>query len=208
GAFLFSGINGAGDRYLVDRQCTSLGIKRVFEYIPGGATAWIVRILRIVGPGQQHLAGTHEAAKIVDVPIGFVVVQAFRQPDDLVDCQMLAEQRLDLSTVQVRVAVWVEQAFFGGDQCALTINVNGATFQHEVGGAVTILALNLQNLLGDLLVAVPGCIQTAVEAAPGVEIPMHTAHVALGIAYERWPSIAYPGIVTAEFYNADVGMLQ
>ena len=56
--------------------------------------------------------------------VGFVVEQAVRQPDYRVDGQVISQILLDLLTVQVRVAVRVEQAFLGGDQGAFAVDMD------------------------------------------------------------------------------------
>ncbi|MNO64267.1 hypothetical protein D3C76_549930 [compost metagenome] len=140
--------------------------------------------------------------------VGFVVVQAVRQPDHGVDRQVLAQHRLDLFAAQVRVAVAVEQAFLGGDHGAFAVHVDRATFQHEALGLVALAALHFQYLGGQFLVTVPGRVEAALETAPGIEAPVHTAHFAVVVDDEGWAGIAHPGIVIADFHHADVRQVE
>src|SRR5690606_27248270 len=181
GAFLFGGVDRAGDRHFVHHQLAPPGVALGFQYAHGGLAARVVGVVHVIGPGQQHFARAYIAAEIVDVAVGLVVEQAIRQPDHFVHAQVLGEYLLDLLAGEVRVAVLVEQAFPGGDQGAFAIDVDRAAFQHEAFGAVARAALDLEDLAGHLIVALPGPVQAAVEAAPGVEGPVHAANRAAGV---------------------------
>ncbi|MNO24862.1 hypothetical protein D3C76_146910 [compost metagenome] len=136
--------------------------------------------------------------------VGFVVEQAVRQPDDLIHSQMRAEHRFDFRTVQVRVAIAVEQALFGGDQRAFAVDVNRAAFKHETFSAVTRAALDLEDLAADLRIAIPRRVQAAVEAAPSVEVPVHTAHFAAIVDDESRAAVAYPSVIAGHLDHADI----
>ncbi|MNE39930.1 hypothetical protein D3C80_1339120 [compost metagenome] len=140
--------------------------------------------------------------------VGLVVVQAIRQPDDAVNCQVIAQNGFDLLTVQVRVAVVVEQAFLGGDQGAFTIDMDRAAFQHEAFGVVALAAFHLQHLAGHLLVAVPWRVQTTLEAAPGIEAPVDTTHFTAVVDDEGRAGITNPGVVVADFHHTNVRQVQ
>ncbi|MNZ16497.1 hypothetical protein D3C78_334740 [compost metagenome] len=140
--------------------------------------------------------------------IGFVVVQAIGQPDDGLHRQVLTQDLFDLLTVQVRVAVAVEQALFGSDQGALTVHMDRAALKHEAFGLVALATLHFQHLGCQLLIAVPRRVQAAVEAAPGVEAPIHTAHFARIVDDEGRAGITHPGVVVADFHHTDVGQVQ
>ena len=137
--------------------------------------------------------------------VGFIVEQAVRQPDHGVDGQVRGENRLDVLAPQMRVAVLVQQALFGGDQRAFAVDVDRAAFQHEAFGAVTVAVFDFEDLAGHLVVAVPRPVQAAVEAAPGVEGPVHAAHFTAGVGDEGRAGIAHPGVVGADFHQADIG---
>src|SRR5580692_5473453 len=79
--------------------------------------------------------------------------------------------------------------------------MNGAALKHE-RRPVAVRTLDFQYLLRHLVVAVPGKVQTAVKAAPGIESPIHAASAALGVDDESRSAIPYPGIVAADFDQA------
>ena len=136
--------------------------------------------------------------------VGFIVVQAIGQPDDLIHSQLRAQHAFNLFTGQVRVTVAVQQAFAGGDQCAFTINVDRTAFQHKTFGVVARRALDFEDLAAHLLIAVPREVQPAVKPAPGVEVPVHAAHFAGVVDHERRPAVAHPGVIVGKLDHADV----
>ncbi len=140
--------------------------------------------------------------------VGFIVVQAIRQPDDGFHGQVLTQDVFDLLAVQVRVAVMVEQAFFGGDQGAFPVHMDRTAFQHEAFGVIALAALHLQHLGGQLLVTVPRRVQATLEATPGVEAPVHATHFASVVDHEGWAGVAHPGVVIADFHHADIGQVE
>ena len=189
-------------------QLASLGVAAFFQHAEGGLAAQVVRVVLVVGPGQQHLAGTHVAAEVVDVAVGLVVVEAVRQPDDALHRKVVAQGPLDLRLAQVRVAVVVEQAFLGGDQRAFAVDVDRAALEDEVVGAVAGAPFDLEDLACHLVIALPGEVQAAFEAAPGVEAPVDAAYIALVVDDEGRAGVADPGIVAADFHDADVAVVE
>ena len=79
-------------------------LARLGQHRSCSLTAGIVGVVRIVRPGQQHLAGPDKTAEVVDVAIGLVVVQALGQPDHLADTELRCQLLLNLNALQVRVA--------------------------------------------------------------------------------------------------------
>ncbi|MNI25000.1 hypothetical protein D3C73_786370 [compost metagenome] len=140
--------------------------------------------------------------------VGFVVEQTVRQPDDFIHSQIRDEHRFDFCTVQVRVAIAIEQAFFGGDQRAFAVDVDRAAFEHEALGAIARTALDFEDLATDLRITVPRRIQTTVETAPGVEVPVHATDFTVVIDDKRRPGIADPGVVAGHLDNADIRHVQ
>src|SRR5690606_13518078 len=104
----------------------------------------------------------------------------------------------------------IEQAFLGGDQGALAVHMNRPALQYEAVGTITRAALQAENLVGHLIVPVPRPVQAAIEAAPGIEHPVDTAHPALAIGNEGRAGITHPGIIAADFHypNGRVVQLQ
>src|SRR5208282_2670357 len=125
----------------------------------------------VPGPGERHMSRAGEAGEFVDVTAGFIEIYALPQPDHAADAQIAAQLFLDLGTGEPGIAIRIEQALFGGQTGALPIHVDGAALEHE-GRPVAIGTFDLQHLLRDLVIAIPGEVQTAVETAPGVESPI------------------------------------
>src|SRR5690606_9381820 len=94
----------------------------------------------------------------------------------------------------------IEQAFLGGDQGALAVHMNRPALQYEAVGTITRAALQAENLVGHLIIPVPRPVQAAIEAAPGIEPPVDTAHPALAIGNEGRAGITHPGIIAADFH--------
>ena len=147
------------------------------------------------------MPGAGEAGQFVDVAAGLIEIHALAQPDHPGDAEIAAQLLLDVRARELGVAVRIEQAFFGGQAGALAVHMNGAALEHE-GGPVSVRALDFQYLLRHLLVAVPGEVQTAAKAAPGIEGPIHAAAPAFGIDDESRPAVAYPCIVAGDFDDA------
>src|SRR5690606_6538029 len=177
-ALLRRGMNGAGKGNAVHGQGSSLGVGGLLQHAQGRLAAGMVGIIRIIGPGQQHLPGLHETAEVVHVAIGLIAVEALGQPDDTLHPEMVAERLLDLVPRQVRVAVGIEATLLGSDQGARAVHMDSPTLQHETLGAITRATLRAEYLVGYLIIQIPGGIQPAVKTAPGVEHPVHTTQPA------------------------------
>ncbi|MCY1180434.1 hypothetical protein D9M73_208760 [compost metagenome] len=108
----------------------------------------------------------------------------------------------------MRIAVVVEQALFGGDQGAFTIDVNRTAFKHEAFSVVALASLHLKDLAGHLLVTVPRRVQPALEAAPGIEAPVDAAHFAAVVDDKGRAGVTHPGVVVADFHHTDVRPVQ
>ncbi|MNE05358.1 hypothetical protein D3C80_979180 [compost metagenome] len=161
-------------------------------------------IVLVVGPVQGHFTRAHEAAHIVDVAVGFIHIDAFIQPDKALHPQIVAKQRFDLLLAQVRVAVLVEQALGGGHAGAFTIDMDGAPFQNE-RRVVAIHAVLLQHPGCHFLILIPGVVETALVAAPGVEAPIHATALAGGVGDHGRACVAGPAIIAGHFDQGDVG---
>ena len=182
----------------------ALGVGAVLQHIHRRVTAGVVRVLRVIGPGQQYFARAHVAAEVIHMAVGFVIEQAIWQPNDLVHRQLGTEHRLDFLAIQVRVAIVVEQALLGGDQSAFAIDMNRTAFEDKTLGAVARAALDFENLAGHQRVPVPWGIQPTLKAAPGIEVPIDTAHFAVVIDHERRACVPDPGVVAGHFHQADI----
>ena len=64
-----------------------------------------------------------------------VAGDSFAEPNDFGDAEIGAKLFLGGGAIQAGIAdlhFWVEQTFFGGEQRALTVGVDGAAFQDEI----------------------------------------------------------------------------
>src|ERR1700679_1166488 len=151
----------------------------------------VLRILPIRGPGERHVPGAGEAGEFVDMAAGLIEVHALAQTNHLGDPEVAAKLLLDVGPRELGVAVRIEQAFLGGQAGTLAVHMNGAALEHE-RGPVSVRSLDFQYLLRHFVVAVPRKVQTAPEAAPGIEGPIHAAAPPFGIDDEGRPTVAYP----------------
>ena len=81
---------------------------------------------------QRQRARSHEARQIIDMAVGMIVDQPVAQPQQPFDPQVAVEPCLDLLPRQMRVAVGVEQALFGGDAKTGAVDIDRAAFEHPV----------------------------------------------------------------------------
>src|SRR5215469_2399944 len=175
-------------------------IPRILEPLPGIERDRVLRVATLVGPGETYVSGTHEAGELVDVTVGFVVEHALAEPDDLLHAEVVAQYAVDLGPIQARVAVRVEQAFFSDQRRALAVHVNGAALVDD-GGAIARTALDLQYLGRHQLVLVPGKVQPAVQASPGVEVPVDPAHGAAAVDDAARADVAHPAVIVHELHD-------
>ena len=91
----------------------------------------------------------------------------------------------------------------GDERRACAVRVDCAAFVDH-GCAITITPFDLQHLARDEIVLVPREVQTALQAAPGVELPVDTADRAARVDYEGRPDIAHPAVVVRHLDDADM----
>src|SRR6185437_14630990 len=72
------------------------------------------------------------------------------------------------------------------------------------GCAIAVARFDLQHLARDEIVLVPREVQTALQATPGVELPVDTSNGAARVDYECRPDIAHPTIVVRHLDDADL----
>src|SRR5690606_8091796 len=145
----------------------------------------------VVRPCERDDAGPHEAADIVDMAVRLILIDTAAEPDEFFDGEIVRKHRLDLLSREAGIAVRIEKAFLGGEECALAICMDGAAFEHD-GRAVAVHALDLRDLGGDEIVLVPGEIEAAIEPAPGIEYPVDGTHATLPVHDEGGAAIAHP----------------
>ena len=189
----------------MDLELAALGIGRLAERLVSVLCLLVERMILILSPDAGNFARTDEAGDVVDMAIGLVRIDAVLDPDDLFEIEVFHELRLDLFLGHIGVAAFGEQAHLGREQGTLAVNMDGAAFEHEVGGAVGVDALNLADLLRNEIVLIPREIQAVDQTAPGIEFPVNGADIALVVDNERRAAVADPGVVARHFYNADLG---
>src|SRR5215475_11994045 len=101
---------------------------------------------------------------------------------------------LDVGALQTWIAVRVEQTFLGDERGALAVDVDGAAFVHQ-RCAITIETFALEHLARDEIVLVPGEVQSATQAAPGIETPVDAAHLTSAADDAGRADIAHPCII-------------
>src|SRR3954471_6443925 len=127
----------------------------------------------VVGPSQHYFARPDETRKVVDVPIGLVVEYTLAQPDDRADAQVTAQLLFNLLPAQGGIAIGVEQTLFGNQHGAFAVHVDGTAFVDDAR-PVAIPVFDLQDFAGHQLILIPREIQAAIQAAPGIEVPVDT----------------------------------
>ena len=77
--------------------------------------------------------GADEAGDVVDVAVGVVAGDSAPQPDHLLDAEIVVECLLELLAANAGIALlhFAEQAFFGRQQDALAVGIDGAAFEDE-----------------------------------------------------------------------------
>ncbi len=125
----------------------------------------MLRVALVIRPREADFAGAHEARKVVDVAVGFVVEDTLAEPDDASHAEEGAQLRLDLRAAQVRVSIGVEQALFGDQGGARAIDVNGAAFVDDAC-QVAVATFELEHFAGDQFVLVPGGVEGRLDNRP------------------------------------------
>ncbi len=93
----------------------------------------MVGVVRIGLIRRDDRARSDEARDVVDVAVRVVAGNAALQPDDLLDAKIIGKNFFHVLARESRVALLhiAEQAFFGGDQCAASIDVDAAALQND-----------------------------------------------------------------------------
>ena len=193
-----------GQAQLVHRQPPALGVGGLAQGAEGVLGRLIKGVLRVLGPDAGHLPRGHEAGHVVNVAVGLVGVDAVPQPDDLFAPQIVAELFFDIPTAQLRVPARGQQAHLRGQHRALAVHMDGPALQHEAVGAVAVHPLQLADFPGHQVVLVPGEVQPVMQAAPGVEGPVHRPQVPLIVFHKGGAAVPNPGVVAGHFHHPDV----
>ena len=182
---------------------SALCVGGALQYLQAGARQLVLRVGGVVRPGEDHLAGLHERADVVNVLVGFVVVDPALQPDDLLRSEVLLQPVLYLLLGKPGIAPGAKQAGFGGEYRPLTVGVYRAALQHESGGVVHAFVIEVAELARHAVVLVPGEVQTVLQTAPGVEAPVYSAYN-LTVCYKSRGVIPRPAVVAGHLDHPDM----
>ncbi len=131
--------------------------------------------------------------------IGIVACNAFTKPDHAVDSKRLAQAKLDCRSIQMRVSVWIQQAGFGRDENACSIDLDCSAFEDHIAAERRDIQ-NRRHFFRDRIVQIP----RRVLFAPAVECPASRDQVAFAVTDEDRTVIANPGVVGRDVEEADV----
>ena len=175
-------------------QSSIVGIARFHQPLIRIVRDFVLRIALVVGPGQHDFARLHEGAQVVDVTVSLILDDALAQPDDIRHAQIFVQQDFQLPLVHVRIAIRIREAFFGRDERAFAIHMNGAAFENQ-RRPVSIGAFDLGHLACHQVVLVPWKVQTAVQATPRIEDPIDGASLTALANHKGRSHVAHPRIV-------------
>ena len=186
------------------RQAAALGVGGLAQGAEGVLGRLIEGVLRVLGPDARHLSRGHEAGHVVNMAVGLIGVDTVPQPDDLLAPQIAAELFFNIPAAQLRVPSRGQQAHLRGQHSALTVHMDGPALQHKIVGAVAVHPLQLADLPGHQVVLIPGKVQPVVQAAPGVEGPVHCPQTALVVFHKGRAAVPDPGVVAGHLHHPHI----
>ena len=163
-------------------------------------------VVRVALVGLDHgdeTVGFVETRDVVDMAIGVVTDDAIAHPQHLRNAEVVLEVLLDLLARKVRVAVFIEQALLAGEEQALAIHLDGATFEDHVVFETAQLEL-LCDERRDGVVEIVG----RVFAAPSGVHPIGDGELTgLGILDEDRTVIAAPRVIRRVIVEGNLGQI-
>lgn len=192
-------------------------MERVAGEVAGGAEAVEVlgerQVVFVVGAGFDAgedgvltIDGGDEAGDVVDVAVRVVAGAAAVEPEGLVDAEVVVEGLLELLAADAGIALldFREEAFFGGEQDACAVHVDGAAFEDEAMVADCGLefgqAVELRHVVRNLVVSV-----VVRVLGPGVELPVGDGDLARGVFDEDGAGVAEPDAVGGPMVEVEAG---
>ena len=194
-AFLGGDRDRLRQRQLVHLDAASLCVELGLENVKACLGQRVLRVAFVVRPRENDLARRGKGADVVHVLVGFVVVDAARQPDDLFRAQILAERPLDLRLGQVGVASRAQQARLGDEHRALAVRVDGAALADKIALVIDIVPHQVAELPRHAVVVLPRGIEAVHRAAPGVKAPVDAAALAPVVHDEGRADVPRPCVV-------------
>src|SRR5580765_6543787 len=115
--------------------------------------------------------------------VRIVTHQALIQPKDIPNAQKISEIFGNFLLREMRVAIRIEQAGFGGDECASTVDLEGSAFQHDPRREKLQVPES-----GDVLRNQVVQIKSRILPAPGVVLPINDGPLAFAMAFTNQKS--------------------
>ena len=95
----------------------------------------MIHVSRIIFDHGDDRIGSDEAGEVVDVAVRVVAEDAAAEPDRVRRAEVVGENFFVVFARHAGVALLhlAEQAFFGGEDGAASVDVDGAAFEHDAG---------------------------------------------------------------------------
>ena len=180
---------------LVNYKASSLRVNGMGEKIKSGSASGILRIVFVICPGKKYFSWLYKAAHIIDMAVGFVVVNTKRQPDDFLDRKILPQLFFNFRFCKRRIAPRTQQTFFGRKQGSFPVNMDGAAFQNKGVGLVAVIAKLPTDFFRHKIVLLPVGVKSIHGSSPGVELPVNATDSAFPVHHKGRCHIPRPGIV-------------
>ena len=155
----------------------------------------------IVVPGcrHEHMPMAGEAGGLIDVTIRIITDDAMSgEPDHVFRLEPDGEDFVHDLAGHTGVAIWVEEAAVGGEDCAFTVAFDGATFEDESGSDGAEVK-SLGDASGGEFIEIP----RRVFSAPGIVVPVEDDFRSVGgrvaaTGEEDGSVVAAPGIIDGD----------
>src|SRR3569833_4241855 len=93
----------------------------------------LVLIVPVIFDDGDHRISVDKAYCVIDMSVCIITYDAFLYPQYLVHPIIVHEKGLYLFTLQMRIAVLVQQTTGGSDQRSFAIEIHGASFHDDAG---------------------------------------------------------------------------
>lgn len=186
---------------LVHPDGAPLCVSFLFQHPQTGSGQFILRILRIICPGKHDFSRLGEGTNIIDMFVGFILIDSARQPDYLFRTQHFQQFLFNFCLAHLRIASGTQQASFRGQNGAFPIAVDAAALQNEIPCIIAIHLEQIAALSGYMIVFFPWKIKAVHQTAPGVELPVHTPNGSICTADKGRCNVSCPGIIGGTFHH-------
>lgn len=172
--------HGSGHWHLDNVEGLASQVARSSQTPKVFAQRLMIHILGIGFDRGDDCIGSHEAGKVIHVAVSVVAGNAFAEPDHMRCTEIFCEDPLVIFARHPRIALlnFAKQAFFGREQGAASIDVDGTALEHDAGAAVQgtdcLRMRGARHPLADLVIVPPIRV-----LRPGVEAKVDGDEVAL-----------------------------